>query len=272
MLRRLNRILAVCSDFRRCDDVIAKSAEIAGAHEAGLTVMFVKEEALFELPVFDTDEASDLERIRHKLQQKVKETDIENVAVFVYENDVVDRAALEAEREGDCLIVTHTAPKINAKLAQKRVAPVLVLQNQPESYTKAVVAVDTAPSERCVRYLKDLFPGLDMTLYQDFQYIPVTAAVDPTFEPYDIGMDATVYTELLEARREAFETFCKEKGYACKFEIGENGVATDAVRFAETKEADLLVVAPADPDTILGGSVEDILSEASSDVLVCFER
>ncbi len=272
MLRRLNRILALCSDFTRCDEVITKSVQIAKAHEAGLTVMFVKEEALFELPVFDTDVKSDLEHIRHELQQKVNATGIENAAVFVYENDVVDRAALEAEREGDCLIVTHTAPKVNAKLAEKRVAPVLVLQDSAASYTEAVVVVDTVPGERCLRYLKDLFPGLDLMLYQDFQYIPVTAAVDPTFEPYDIGMDVTVYTELLEARREAFETFCKEKGYQCKFEIGESGVATDAVRFAETKEADLLVVAPADPDTILGGSVEDILFEASSDVLVCFER
>ncbi len=271
-MKQVKRILALCNDYAQCDAVLAKSVEIAKRHEAGLTVLFVAEEALFELPLFRSDDMLDREKIRHEVLHKLEKLGVDNAAVFVYESDTVDRTVLEAEREKDALIVTHFSEGITEKLVEKTTTPVLVLKAHSHVYAQAVVAVDTVPNEQCLRYLKEVFTGVTLTLYQDFQYVPVSTTVDPAFEPYDVGMDATLYTELMEARREAFETFCKEKGLIGRFEVGENGIDEDTVQFAQRAEADLLVVAAMDKDTMLGDATGDILEKSPVDVLVCFER
>ncbi|RUM64778.1 MAG: hypothetical protein DSZ05_06980 [Sulfurospirillum sp.] len=271
-MRGSNRILAVCNDYEACDAVLAKSAQLVKELEAGLSVMFVAEEALFELPLFRSDDLLDKEKLRHEILHKLEKLGVEGAAVFVYENDTADRVALEAERENDTLIVTHFVEDVSAEITRKTTVPVLVLKESSHTYAQAVVAVDTVPDEECLHFMKRIFSGVELTLYQDFQYVPVSATVDPALVPYDISMDVTLYTELMEAKRESFEAFCKEKGLKGYFEVGENGIDEDSVAFAQRQGADLLVIAAMDKDTMLGDAVEDILTKSTIDVLICFAR
>ena len=271
-MKYVKRILALCNDHTRCDAVLTKSVEIAKRYEAGLTVMFVAEEALFALPLFRSDDILDKEKIRHEVSGKLEKLGVDNAAVFVYENDTVDRALLEAEREKDALIVTHFSEGITKKLVEKTTTPVLVLKADSHMYSNAVVAVDTIPDEQCLRYLRDVFSGVALTLFQDFQFVPVSTTVDPSLEPYDVGMDATLFAELMEARREAFETFCKEKGISGRFEVGDNGVAEDTLQFVQRTKADMLIAVAMDKDTMLGDAAADIVEESFVDVLICFKR
>lgn len=270
-MKKINRVLAVCNDLETCDIVLAKAAEIVKAQESGLTVMFVVEEALFDLPFYTAEDILDSEKIRHELLEKTRAAGVENAAIFVRENDTADRVALEAEREDDSLIVTYYTQEISADIAQKCKTPLLVLKNRSHIYTSAVVTVDTVPSDKCLSYVRTVFDGLSLSLYQDFQYIPMTS-VDPVIEPYDISVDTTLFQELMEARRDAFETFCREKGLEGTFEVGENGIAEDTAAFTGKKKADLLVIAALDRDTMLGDAVEDILDQAPVDTLICFDN
>ncbi len=270
-MKDINRVLAVCNDFGKCEAVLSKSVEIAKNHNAGLTVMFVIEESLFALPFFDEDENAKVEKLRTELKAKLQDRQMENAALFIYVNDTVDRVALEAEREEDSLIVTHYAEGISADIARKTKRAVLVLKESSHNYATVVMAMDAVLDVYCLEYCRKLFPGVALTLYQDFQYVPMPA-VDPTFEPIDVTMDATLYTELLEARRETFQAFCKEQGVEGVFEIGENGIAEDTVAFAQKREADLLVIAALDEDTMLGDVVADIVERSTIDTMICFVR
>jgi hypothetical protein len=269
-MKKLNRVLAVCNEYAMCDKVLEKSVQIAKEKSVGLTLMFVVEKEFFELPFFSKNDQFDADRLRQELSHKIKNLGIENAAVFVKESDTADRVALEAQREHDSLIIMHYSKEISADVIQKTTTPVLLLKEGIHQYAKAVVALDTVSNERCLEYLHTLFEGMEIVLYQDFQYVPMPV-VDPTLEPMDVSMDVTVYTELLEARREAFEEFCKAKGLKGVFEVGSNGIAEDSVQFAQKEKADLLIINALDNDTMLGSSIPEIIENAKSDILVCFD-
>jgi nucleotide-binding universal stress UspA family protein len=254
-----------------CDALLEKTAELAKEHNSGVTILFVHEPAWFDLPIFRTDDRFDHEKVRKALQQKAQSVGIEEPAILVFEGDTPDRVALEVEKEGDTLVICNYHKKISAKISARAKAPLLVLKKAAlHLYTKAVVAIDAVMPERCLNFMNNFFAGVELRLYQDFQFIPMPT-IDPAVEPLDISMDASVYTELLEAKREAFMQFCKEKGLKGKFEIGEAGIDEDTVAYAKEEDADLLVLAPLDPDTILGDAVEDILQKSHIDTLICYE-
>jgi len=269
-MQKIERVLAFCNDYKQCDMVIGKCARLAKTHDAGVTLMYVHEHALFELPFFTQEELLDHERVKRELMQKAREHGIEEPAVLVYENDTPDHVALESQREADTLVVTGYAGEVTAETVKRATVPVLVLKEGPHIYANAVVAIDAVMPERCLKFMHRFFEGTKPHLYLDFQYVPIPS-VDPVVEPLDTGMDATIYTELLEAKREAFEAFCQEKGLEGIFEIGENGIAEDTTAFVEKRGAELLVLAPLDKDTVLGDATGDILERASTDILICFE-
>lgn len=270
-MKQINRILAVCNELEMCDALLEKTAELANEHNSGVTIMFVHEPAWFDLPIFHSGDRFDHDKVRKELKQKAETLGIEEPAILVYEDDTPDRVAVEVEKEADTLVICNYHKKISAKISARAKAPLLVLKKDAlHLYTKAVVAIDAVMPERCLDFLHRFFGGIELRLYQDFQFIPMPT-VDPAVEPFDITMDASVYTELLEAKREAFMQFCREKGLKGTFEIGEAGIDEDTVAYAKKEDADLLVLAPLDPDTILGDAVEDILEKTHIDTLICYE-
>ncbi len=269
-MQKMNRILGVCNDFAKCDEVIEVAAKLAQEHGCGVTLMYVHEVSLFELPFFHKEGEMDHAKLLETLEEKAHAAGIETPAILLFEADTADHVAEEVEREGDTLVVIAYAGKTTKKVAAKLSTPLLVLKEDLHLYTKAVVALDAVMPERCIDFMHRFFEGVSLHLYQDFQYIPLPS-VDPVVEPFDPGMDANLYLELMEAKREAFYDFCKEKGLQGTFETGENGIDEDTVAFVKKRDADLLVLAPLDRDTMLGDAVGDILEQSPVDTLICYE-
>ncbi|OQX73526.1 MAG: hypothetical protein B6D59_05365 [Campylobacteraceae bacterium 4484_4] len=274
-MQKVGRILVVLNECGMCDEVIKKSAELAKHLKAGVTILYVREEALFELPIYH-GEQSDLESVRKKLKSIAKEAGLENVAVFVYENDTIDRVSLEAERENDTLIITAYTPKLSYKLCKKAPAPVLVLKKAKTAYAKAVVSIDSvAETKRCLTFVRELFPRTALHLYQDYQYFSQPIAdpfVDPMIEPYDMSMDLIENNEMIQARKEAFYKLCEEEGVEGTFLMGEKTIDQNIAAFVSDKGADLLVVDLLDGATLLAMALEDILEKTTVDTLVCREQ
>ncbi len=270
-MQKMNRILAVCNAYEKCDEVIDVAAKLAKEHGCGVTLMFVHEVSLFELPFFHKDESLDHDTLHRELEKKALEAGIEEPAILIFENDTADHVVEEAQREADTLVVTMYARKITHKVVKKMTTPLLVLRGDLHLYTKAVVAIDAVMPEHCLDFMHRFFKGVDLHLYQDFQYIPMPS-VDPVVEPFDVGMDTNMYMELMSAKQEAFQNFCKEKGLKGTFESGENGIDEDTVAFVKKTGADLLVLAPLDKDTLLGDAIEDIVEKSPVDTLICYEQ
>ncbi|HHD77948.1 MAG TPA: universal stress protein [Campylobacteraceae bacterium] len=270
-MQQMNRILAVCNEYEKCDGLIDTVAKMAKGHGAGVTLMYVHEVSLFELPFFNKEEGLEHQKLRRELEERAVAAGIEEPAILIFEDDTADHVAEEAGKEADTLIVTTYAGKPTQKILRKISTPVLVIKEAIHLYTKAVVALDAVMPERCLNFMQRFFKGVDLHLYQDFQYIPLPS-VDPVVEPFDVGMDASIYLELMSAKQEAFQEFCKERGLKGTFETGENGIDEDTVAFVKKVDADLLVLAPLDRDTMLGDAIEDIVEKSPVDTLVCYEH
>ncbi len=271
-MKNINRVLALCNDYEKCEDLLVKVAEISKAHNAGVTLMFVTEEAMFELPFFSKEDKSNHKVLRRELLKKAQNAGINNPAVLVYENDTADRVALEVKRENDALVIMPYEDKITMSVIKKVDIPILVLKkNSLHEYSKAVIAIDAATGKICLEFLRTLFNIVETELFQDFLYFPMPVA-DPAIEPFDIAGDGIEYAQLLKIRKEAFYEFCEKMGVKGTFIVGESGIDEDIVSFVKQKQADLLVINALDRDTILGDAIDDILLKIDSDTLVCFEN
>lgn len=269
-MKKINRILTVFNGFDRCDELLKKSAEISKEHDCGITLMFVREEALFELPLFSKKEV-DINEIKKEIKRRAKEEKIENPAILVYENDTADRVALETKREEDSLIITLYNEKITSSIIKKVNTPVLVLKSGFHEYLKSVLAVDVVEGKDCLLFLRNLFKGVQPYLFQDFLYFPMPV-VDPAIEPFDTVGNGMEYSQLLEIRKEAFYEFCKKAGVEGEFVVGEGSIDEDINSFAKSKEADLIVICANDTGTILADSIPDILLKSQNDLLVIFQN
>ena len=69
-MQQMNRILAVCNEYERCDEVIETVAKLAKEHGAGVTLIYVHEVSLFELPLFHSEEGLDHEKLYRELKER----------------------------------------------------------------------------------------------------------------------------------------------------------------------------------------------------------
>ena len=270
-MKNISRILAVCNDFEKCDLLLKKCAKISEEHDCGVTLMFVKEEELFELPFFSDDDVSDHKKLRKELLKKAKNKGIDNLAVLIYENDTADRAALEAEKENDSLIIMPYTEKITDKVIRKCNVPTLILKDTVPEYARAVVVVDTIVTGKCMDFLHTLFSGTEISLLQDFSYFPMPVS-DTGVDPFGIGTDGIDYLEFLKSQKKAFYEFRQENGVNGAFIVGENSIEDNIVSFVKQKQADLLSINVAQRGTILADAIDEIILKSSGDVFVCFEN
>ncbi len=271
---KIERILAVVAQMQECAKTLPVVAKLAKKHEAGVTLLYVHEEKLFELPVYE-GERLDLEGIRAAMKREAAKAGLEDAALLVYANDLVDRAVLEAQREEDAMIVTAYRKEDAHKLAFKCGRPLLVLKEAKGEYTKAVVSIDSvAETERCLDFLQAALPQTKLHLYQDFQYFSQPIAdpfVDPMIEPYDMSIETMESNEMIQARKEAFYTLCETRKLEGTFLMGDKGIEEDVVAFLKEQGADLLVFDLLDDATLLAMALEDTLALVETDTLVCTE-
>jgi len=97
-MRANKRLLLLCTSMRNFDALVERSRWLAKKYEAGVTLLYVKEEKFFELPIFEGSDGS-IDNLRERLLSRLRENGLEEWALLVYDNDVVDHARLEAERE-----------------------------------------------------------------------------------------------------------------------------------------------------------------------------
>ncbi len=273
-MQRIGRILVVLNEYERAKEAIREAARLAKRAGAGVTILFVHEEALFELPIY-REKPLDLEEIRRGLKKIATQEGLTEPAILVAENDTVDRAVLEAEREHDTLILLPYTPKIAHRLSLKAPAPLLVLKEAKAHYAKAIVSIDSLSwAEKCLAFLKKMFPDTAIHLYQDYQYFSLPIAdpfVDPMIEPYALSVETIESGEVIRARKEAFVRLCEEKGVEGTFVMGETGIDEEIAEFLKKQRGDLLVVDLQDSATPLASALEEILQKVPVDTLVCKE-
>lgn len=251
-----------------------RAAQIAKAHDISLTFLFVIEKALFELPVYGENHEN-IETIKQTLHSQAKETGMDGIVVFVYENDTVGRAMLELEHEHHTMIITPFEENITKALLTSCNVPTLILKESQKTYEKVLVALDNTRVENyCLPFIQTLFEGSKLHLLQNEQYFfyPLT---DPFISsgmiPYDTTLEMVEEEEVIGAEKSHFDLFCRQHGLEGTFKLSEFSIDEDIVAESKKHNADILVIL-ATEDTLLDMAVKNILSLSKTDIFVCREK
>jgi hypothetical protein len=270
----MRRILLLCSRVEHASELVGKTLELSKRLEAGVTFLYVKEEGLFDLPIYEGREEN-MEAVREHLESLLREKGLEDWALLVYENDLIDHALLEADREDSVLIVADRHEELG-RLLHKSGRPLYMLvprgNHRPSKalYVPDVVG-DPLP---CFRLAKRLEPEVSWEAYMDYQFFPTAddAMIDPVVGAMTPEILLEQESEIIESTRKRFLDFCESQGIRGRFEIGERGIKQEVLDALQETGAELLVVAPTDPETVLAEGVEELLPNLEVDLLVCFQE
>ncbi len=267
------RILGVCSRLEAAEELIEKCRELAERLEAGVTLLYVKEEGLFELPIYEGREAT-MAAAREHLESLLRSRGIEGWALLVRENDLPDQAALEAQRESSLLIVADRNEELPELLSKARRPLYVLLPGHSHSPSRGLIVLDVAGvGHRCLDLARKAEPQVSWRAYMDYQFFPTVAdaGIDPVVGAMTPEILIEQESDILQTHRRNFEDFCREEGLEGLFEVGEHGVERDVLDRLESEGSDLLVIAAEDPETILGEGAKALILSAPVDTLVCFD-
>jgi len=268
------RIVILLSRMERAKEVIDVAVKEAVRLDAGVTLLYVREEKLFELPIFG-EALPSLEGAREYLQEQVRRAGAESWAIFVYENDPVDRVLLEIEREKAELLISDLEGEEREELIGKVWIPLLLLESGTlHAWEKALVVFDPAYSGNlCLPRVRRILDASAWSAYLDYQVVP-TMGSDVSMDPMldTLNIDVAMERELMSVRKKAFEELCKSEGIPGVFEEGELGMVEDILTRAELENADCLVLIVEDRDTLLAEALGRLASRARRDLLICYQR
>jgi len=268
------RILGICSRLETAGELIDKCRELAERLAAGVTLLYVKEEGLFELPIFE-GETSTMQRVREHLESLLRDRGIEGWVLLVRENDLPDQAALEAERESSLLVVADRNDELPELLDKAKRALYVLVPGRSHTPERGLVVLDVAGAGRhCFTLARKVEPGVVWHAYMDYQFFPTAAdaGIDPVVGAITSDVLIEEQSELLRTHRRDLENFCREEGIEGTFEVGEHGVEEDVLDRLRKEECDLLLIAAEDQGTILGEGAKALILSAPVDTLVCFDN
>jgi hypothetical protein len=267
------RITALLTRLEEAEEMIGLLKRKAEALEAGVTLLYVREERLFELPLFGGREPS-AEEIRSHLLTLTRSAGREEWAVLAYDDDPVDRLLLEADREHAGLLLTDLKGAREDLLSRTRIPVLFMEPGGRHGCGKGLIVIDPACSgNTCLSRVRRILEAAEWSAYMDDQIIPTVGsgvALDPVADT--LAVEAGLEAELRSVHERAFYELCKAEGLEGYYEIGEAGIPRDILNRALAVGADCLAVIAEDHDTLLAEALGALAEETGGrDLLVCFQ-
>ena len=262
---RMRRILLVCHNLERAEEIIEKGVQVANDIEASITLLFIHEVELFNF--FSKEEPFVKGEVWKQLKSLLSMRGREDAVVLVEEGDSADWVEQELEKEQSSLVIIDYVESVTAAVVERISAPCLVLKKYQQSYTKGVMATEISKPQECFGFAQRFVENI--VIYMDSLVIPIPYVASPVVDVAGQVVDVELYEEMLEQRKEELEEFCKEQNLECNFDTGDDELSINILSTASEKGADLLIISAIDNLSQLGTSIESILERATVDVLVC---
>ncbi len=268
------RILGLCTSLEMAEEIVDKCYELSLRLKAGVTLLYVKEEELFDLLIYENKD-SNLDIVNEHFKRLFKERGIEDWVFFLKDSDIPDQVALEVERESSFMIITDYNDKISELLTKVKVPIYILVANSSHKPQNGLLTLDNIEAgHNALKLARQIEPKTVWRAYKDYQFFPteLEAGIDPVVGT--IGSDILLEesSEILDIERRAFKEFCEEEGIEGDFEIGEVAISKDILKSIEANKSDLLLVATEDSDTILTQGIKALLSEIALDTIIYFEN
>ncbi len=248
----MQKILVVIHDRDSIPTLLEKALLLAKDKNFILEVLYVHEEALFDVPDYfrpqrlSDDGLIDKAKIKKEIVSQLKVVGApDDVAVFVYINDTEERIHYITREDHNVLLVTAFHPKVTKKLVAHMDFPIVIIKTK-NKFKHVIVPVDlSSHTDACIEQVREWFSQSAIELLYDFRYVVDISLMDidylgvPTAEPI---LDMQLNEQIREEQKSSFEALKKRSGLRGTFIEEEDSIVDDLSTFINKGGYDLAYV------------------------------
>jgi len=228
----MDKIIALINHKEDLRFLLSSALDLSRRNDLLLEVLFIVETPLIYFPHYtlDEDEQIDKEALKNEIKEILSELNAgENVAIFVYIDDTLDRLKYLLKDDTDSLVFTAYTEETTPKLCMKIQNPILCVKEK-KSITDIRIVCDLIHSPKIpFDLIKSLYPNSNISLLYNYSYI-----IDPSMEA-----DIQNNPKLEQLNREKFDEYKKELGVDGEFFVNSGFGSKKLLEHLSQEDQDL---------------------------------
>jgi len=273
MAHIFKRTVALLNDLNNLNLVLKKAIEFSSKHQTSLEILYIQEEALFEVPdYFLSDdkiakEGIDKAKIKAKIEEHLKNLNqTEAHAIFVKVEDTVSQILHYGQEDKTILFISAYHETLTPKLLEKTPYSFWLIKNEDIAYEKIALPLDLqGESKKIIKATKHVFSESEITLLHNYRYLVDTMMVQVDYLNITpiVTTDMVALNEVLKKeKQEILETYKKEFDLKGICVDGDDGALDEElIRYIATHDFDLTVLYHRDTELFLSPSLILLLLE-----------
>ena len=280
MNHMFKRVVVLLNDFENIENVLQKAFDFSTQHETSLEILYVQEEALFDIPDYFLSDAKieneclDKKKIKAKIQEHLVRLGIQgNHAILVYEDDTVAQVLHYAKNDKNILFVTRYHEELSEKLLEQTAHSFWIVKNMVSNYQNIALPFDFRDKgKETLKLSKHIFANKSITILHDYRYVLDTLTVQVDY----LNVTPLVTPEIIELneklekeQKEAFEKYQKEFEVKGEWIEGTGSLERDLMEYISKKDFDLTMMYHQDTELFLSPSlIVELLKGLSMDFFI----
>ncbi len=274
------RVVVLLNDLENIDNLLKKAFDFSRQHQTSLEILYVQEEALFDIPDYFlsedkiANERLDKKSVKAKIEEHLVSLGIDDKhAILVYEGDTVDQVIHYAKGQKEMLFITAYHQKLSEQLLEKTAQSFWIVKKNTNHYNHIALPLDCTDSgKKALEISKHIFPLNSMTIIHDYRYLLDTLTVQVDYLNLVPVMTAEVIEfneKLKKEQKEKFESYQKEFEVKGEFMEADGALDHDLIGYISKKDFDLTIMYHQDSELFLSPSlIVELLKELDTDFFI----
>ncbi|CAA6823183.1 MAG: Unknown protein [uncultured Sulfurovum sp.] len=280
MQHPFKRIVILLNDLENMESLLQKGVSFANEHDTLLEVLFVHEVPLFEVPdYFLPDEKIsesivDKDKIKEKIEEHLDNLHLENEhAIFVYENDTIDRINTLIPQIEGTLILTQYHDELSSQLIEETPYTYWIIKKESTTQDIAFTIDLEDKFQPYLMWIKHIFPEAKIELIHNYRYMldPLVTTQDYLIvEPLTQELDIEMNKVLREQKMETFNNYKNALDLEGTFLEGDGVFNDDIISYLQNKHFNLTVLCRDNVDIFFSSSlINEFMEKVSTDFFIC---
>jgi hypothetical protein len=275
--------IVLLNDLENMEMLLKKGIEFSTDYQVPLQVIYVHETPLFQIPdIFLSKEkrlegSLDKEVVRREIESTIKALQPENqYALFVYENDTVNRLLSLVKNKKEVLVISNYQEELLSRLIAKTPFAYCVVKENNKHYKKIAMPIDLHDNfEKCIKGGQHLFKDGEIDLIYDYRFLQENFMVSEEYTGVtgaSTQAELDVVDSLKEMQKDAFSDYLKKYNLKGTFLESDEVVYEDTIKYIQNNGFDLTVLYRNEKEILFSPSMMmDLMRKVPTDFFVCYE-
>jgi len=280
-----NRVVVLLNDFEKINTLLERAIHFSKEHKTILEILYVHEEALFDIPDYflsneKIDESIiDAKKIKEKIQNYLDVFHLKkSPAILVYIDDTVHRLLTHLTDATHTLILSNYNEKFTPKLIEKTPYNYWIIKNNTSTiYNTLVCPTDLSDnSKKIIKISQHIFNTTKIHLLYDYRYILDTLTIRSDYmnvTPIAIDTDIEINENRRIKEKKHFDKHKKVFNVEGTFLEGNGLLGDDLVNYINDNNFNITVLYRKDEELFSSPSlILMLISHLSTDFLIFQEE